>query len=54
MRAGLALIVFIINVAAIVSILGARDATRRKRAWCAAVVLLPIVGAVGWLTLGKR
>lgn len=51
MRAGLALIVLIINVAAIVSVLGSPLSTGRKLAWCAAVVMLPLVGALGWLTM---
>ena len=54
MRAGLALIVFFINLAAVVSILGSRSDARRTRAWCAAVVLLPIAGAAAWGILGNR
>jgi hypothetical protein len=48
-RIGLTLIVFVLNVAAIASILGARIDRGRKLGWCAAVVLLPFVGALGWL-----
>ena len=53
MRAGLALIVLVLNVFAIVSILGSRRGAGRRFAWIAAVVLLPLVGALGWLTLGR-
>jgi hypothetical protein len=52
-RAGLALIVIILNVAALPSILGGRMSSGRKLAWCAAVVLLPFIGAVGWLSVGR-
>jgi hypothetical protein len=48
-RAGLALIVLVLNVAAIVSILGTRTTAGRKLAWTAAVVLLPLAGSLGWL-----
>jgi hypothetical protein len=54
MRAGLALLVLILNVLALVSILGARAATGRKLAWVAAVVLLPAAGALAWLLAGRR
>ena len=53
MRAGLALIVLILNVFAIISILGARRGTDRRFAWLAAVVLLPLVGALGWFARGR-
>lgn len=53
MRAVLALIVLFLNITAIVSILGARRTAGRKLAWVAAVVLLPFVGAIGWLASGR-
>ncbi|MBR9988557.1 MAG: PLDc N-terminal domain-containing protein [Gemmatimonadetes bacterium] len=53
MRAGLALIVLVLNVFAIVSILGARRGAGARIAWLAAVVLLPVVGAVGWFIAGR-
>ena len=53
MRAGLALIVLILNVIAIVSILGTRRGASHRLAWVAAVVLLPFIGALGWLTHGR-
>jgi hypothetical protein len=53
MRAGLALIVLILNVFAIVSILGARRGAGTRLAWLAAVVLLPVAGAVAWYASGR-
>jgi hypothetical protein len=52
-RAGLALIVLILNIIAIVSILGTRRGAGSKLTWVTAVVLLPLVGALGWLALGR-
>jgi hypothetical protein len=52
-RPGLALAVLILNVIALVSILGARRSAGRRLVWSAVVVLLPLVGAVGWLA-GRR
>ena len=54
MRAGLALIVLVLNVLAILSILRSRSTAGRKLAWTAAVVLLPLVGAVTWLATERR
>ncbi|HEX6133272.1 MAG TPA: PLD nuclease N-terminal domain-containing protein [Longimicrobiales bacterium] len=53
MRAGLALIVLVLNIIAIVSVLGARRTASSKLAWTAAVVLLPLAGALGWFALGR-
>ena len=54
MRAGLALVVLILNVAAILSILGTPARFGRKLAWTAAVVLLPVIGAAAWLVSARR
>ena len=54
MRAGLALIVLILNVIAILSILRTRCTAGRKLAWTAAVVMVPLVGAVAWLVITRR
>ena len=54
MRAGLALIVLVLNVLAILSILRSRSTAGRRLAWTAAVVLLPLVGAVAWLATDRR
>jgi hypothetical protein len=53
-RAGIAIAVTALNTLALVSILGARAAAGRRLAWAAAVVLLPVLGAVGWLVTGRR
>jgi hypothetical protein len=52
-RAGLALIVLVLNVFAIVSILGARRGAGGRTAWLMAVVLLPVAGALGWFATGR-
>ncbi|CAN5726307.1 hypothetical protein BH23GEM9_BH23GEM9_13230 [soil metagenome] len=54
MRAGLALIVLSLNVVAIAAILGARRGVGLKLGWIAAVVLLPVAGALGWFAVGRR
>jgi len=54
MRFGLMLAVFVLNAAAIASILGTRAAAGRKVGWVAVVVLLPFLGAVGWLMMKRR
>ena len=54
MRAGLALIVLVLNVFALASILGMRRGAVRKVAWTAGVVLLPLIGAIGWFAVGRR
>jgi hypothetical protein len=48
MRTGFLLVVFVLNAVAIVSILGAPTTAGRKLAWSAAVLLLPLLGALGW------
>jgi hypothetical protein len=53
-RPGLALAVLILNVIALVSILGARQSTGRRLAWSAVVVLLPLAGAAGWLAARRH
>jgi hypothetical protein len=53
-RAGLALIVLVLNVFAIVSILATRRGTVRRVGWTVAVVLLPLIGSIGWLAVGRR
>jgi hypothetical protein len=53
MRTGLVLIVLVLNVAAITAILGAPLAAGRKLVWCAAVILLPFAGALGWLVVSR-
>jgi hypothetical protein len=54
MRLGLVLAVFVLNAAAIASILGTRAAAGRKMAWVTAVMLLPVMGAAGWFMMKRR
>jgi hypothetical protein len=53
-RAGLALIVVVVNIIAIGSVLGARIGAGRKLAWTAAIVLLPLAGAAAWFLRRPR
>jgi hypothetical protein len=54
MRPFLALLVFIVDAVAIVSVLGTRASAGRKLAWMAIVVGVPLVGALAWYTRGRR
>jgi hypothetical protein len=53
-RPGLAVLVLLLNVVALVSIMGGRAAAGRKLAWMAAVVMLPLMGAAGWLAARRN
>lgn len=53
MRTGIVLLVLVLNLAAILSILASPARAGRKVAWCTAVVLLPLAGAVTWLLRGR-
>jgi hypothetical protein len=48
-RPGLTLIILVLNVVAIVSILGTRAAAGRKAAWLLLAVVVPAGGALAWL-----
>lgn len=48
------LIVLILNLWAIVSVLGSSSGTGKKVLWCLAVILLPILGFLAWLLFGPR
>jgi hypothetical protein len=54
MRAGLAVLVLVLNVLAILAVLQSRARPGRKLAWTAAIVLLPVVGAVALLATERR
>jgi hypothetical protein len=54
MRAGLALIVLILNVVAMLAILRSGFTVGRKLAWTAAIVLVPVVGAAAVLATERR
>jgi hypothetical protein len=53
-RAGLALIVLLLNILALASIFGTRRGAVRRLRWTAGVVFLPLIGAVGWFAVGRR
>jgi hypothetical protein len=46
--------VFLLDIAALVSIFAMPVRFGRKLAWGAAVVLLPVAGALAWLLTGRR
>ncbi|MHA7852536.1 PLDc N-terminal domain-containing protein [Roseovarius sp.] len=48
------LILLILNIWAIVSIIGSRATTGRKVIWVVLVVLLPLLGFIMWLLAGPR
>lgn len=54
MRPVLALLVFLLDVVALISVLGTRAPARRKLAWVLAIVGLPFVGAIVWYWRGVR
>ncbi|EDM72785.1 hypothetical protein RAZWK3B_01155 [Roseobacter sp. AzwK-3b] len=48
------LILLILNIWAIVSIIGSRATTGRKVIWVVLVLLLPLLGFIMWLLAGPR
>jgi hypothetical protein len=48
------LIILILDLWAIVSIIGSASSTGKKVLWCLAVILLPILGFIAWLLFGPR
>lgn len=48
------LIILILDIWAIVSIVGSAASTGKKVIWCLAVLLLPVLGFIAWLFLGPR
>jgi len=48
------LIVLVLDIWAIVSIIGSSASTGSKVLWCLLVVLLPILGFIIWLIAGPR
>ncbi|MDC0737863.1 PLD nuclease N-terminal domain-containing protein [Cognatishimia sp. SS12] len=46
--------VLVLNVWAIVSIVGSTASTTRKVIWTILVLLLPVIGFVIWLVIGPR
>lgn len=54
MRPVLALLVFLADLAALTILYGAPVPLARKLAWTAAILSLPIVGAVTWIGIGRH
>lgn len=48
------LIILILDLWAIVSIIGSAASTGKKVLWCLAVILLPILGFIAWFFFGPR
>lgn len=48
------LIILILNLWAIVSIIGSASSTGKKVLWCLAVIILPVLGFIAWLIFGPR
>ncbi|HEU5209862.1 MAG TPA: PLDc N-terminal domain-containing protein [Longimicrobiales bacterium] len=54
MRLAIVLLILVVEAWAITSVFGSRHPARRKAAWTLAIVLLPVVGVLGWLGRGNR
>jgi len=48
------LVILILDLWAIISIIGSAATTGKKVLWCLAVILLPILGLIAWLIGGPR
>ncbi|MFP4044546.1 MAG: PLD nuclease N-terminal domain-containing protein [Rhodosalinus sp.] len=48
------LIVLVLDIWALVSIIGSNAGTGAKVLWCLLVILLPIIGFIIWLIAGPR
>jgi hypothetical protein len=48
------LVILILDLWAIISIIGSTATTGKKVLWCLAVILLPILGFIAWLIFGPR
>lgn len=47
-------ILLVLNLWAIVSIIGSGDSTGRKVLWVLAILFLPVLGFIAWLIFGPR
>jgi len=50
----LGLIILILDIWAIVTILGSNDPPVRKVVWIVVVLILPVIGLILWFLLGRR
>lgn len=49
-----ALIVVILDLWAIISVIGSSASTGKKVLWCLAILILPVLGFIAWLIFGPR
>ena len=54
MRFWLVLLILVLEVWAIAGVLGSRHRARVKAGWTFGIILLLVVGALGWIGRGKR
>lgn len=50
----LGLIVFVLDIVAIIKILGSSVPSREKLLWILVIVLLPLFGLILWWAIGKK
>lgn len=48
------LILLILNLWALISVIGSTVSTGRKVLWSVAILLLPVLGFIAWLLFGPR
>lgn len=49
-----ALIVLVLDIWAIISVIGSRNSTGSKVLWCLAILILPVLGFIAWFFFGPR
>jgi len=54
MRLWIVLLILAVEAWTIADVLGSRHPARGRAAWIFAIVLLPVVGVMGWLSRGRR
>ncbi|ROU03744.1 PLD nuclease N-terminal domain-containing protein [Histidinibacterium lentulum] len=48
------LIILVLDIWAIISVIGSRAGTGAKVLWCLLIILLPVIGFLIWLIAGPR
>lgn len=48
------LVVLALDIWALVSVIGSNESTGKKVIWVLAILLLPLLGFIGWLLFGPR
>jgi cytochrome bd-type quinol oxidase subunit 2 len=54
MRLAMTIAVLLINIWALLAVLGSRASRARRFGWVMAITLLPVAGAVGWHAVDRR